>query len=168
MASMAELEQHHEEICELYDLSEELIDTVEHELIHAPKEQLWLVEPLVDEIGEATDILSEEFIALAEGSKQRGQNSRMESALRRIYTAIDAFHGRMEQAAEMIGEEARSLSERIVRKITRHLEAVVAMLVDFVDLSLDRIMTNRHAEELRKRQEKIASMLDAIGKAQGA
>lgn len=168
MANMAELEQHYYEITELYDLAEELVDTVEHELVENPEAQLAIVEPLIDEIGEATDILSEEFIAVVESQKPRKSNSKVEAALRRIYTAIDAYHKRVEESTKNVATGLRNMADPIVKKITRQLEAIVATLVDFVELSLDRIMTNSHAEALRKRQEKIAAMLHQMGQTQGA
>lgn len=165
MANMAELEQHYYEITELYDLAEELVDTVESEFVQDPQAQLALVEPLIDEVGEATDVLSEEFIGIAEGRK-KASATRIEGALRRIYTAIDAYHKRVDAALDGVKTGFRNIADPIVKKLTRQLETIVAALIDFVDLSLDRIMSHSHAEELRKRQEKIALMLHQIG--QGA
>ena len=167
MADMMELQQHYYEITELYDLAEALVDTVEHEETQNPELQLSVVEPLIDEIGEATDILTEEYMAIVEGSKPRSKNTKMEGALRRIYVAIDAYHKRAEQAAQNTASTLRNLADPIVKKIVRQMEAVVAALIDFVDLSLNRIMSTSYAEELRKRQEKISMMLHAIGQGAG-
>ena len=163
---MAELEQHYYEITELYDLAEELVNTVESEMTQDPQAQLLLVEPLIEEIGEAADILTEEYMDIVEGSKPRKSNRKMEGALRRIYTAIDAYHKRVDTSLENAVSGFRNIADPIVKKITRQMEAIVAVLIDFVELSLDRIMTHSYAEELRKRQEKIAMMLHSIG--QGA
>ena len=166
MADMMQLEQHYYEMTELYDLAESLIDTVEDERTQNPEAQLTVVEPLIDEIGEATDVLTEEYMAIVEGQKPRSRNSKMEGALRRIYVAIDAYHKRAEKAALNTGTSLRNLADPIVKKIVRQMEVVVAALIDFVELSLDRIMSSSYAEELRQRQEKISIMLHAIG--QGA
>lgn len=168
MASMAELEQHYYEMTELYDLAEALVETVESEFIDNPEQQLAIVEPLIDEIGESTDILTEEFMKIVEGKKPRKSNPKMEGALRRIYTAIDAYHKRVDASLQGAKTGFRNIADPIVKKIVRQMEAVVAALIDFVELSLDRIMHHSYAEELRKRQEKIAMMLHNLGHGQGA
>ena len=168
MATMAELEQCHYEMEELYNLSEALVDTVESDMVHDPEQQIALVEPLIDEIGEAADVLCEEFVGILEGKRPRQSNSRIESALRRVYVAIDAYHKRVDAAMDGAKQGFRNIADPIVKKLTRQMEVIVAALIDFVDLSLDRIMSHSYAEELRKRQEKIAHMLHNIGQTQGA
>ena len=159
-------EQHYYEITELYDLAEALIDTVEHEETQDAALQLALVEPLIEEIGEAADILTEEYVALLERPGPRKRNSRIEMALRRVYIAMDAYHSRVEQAATHSLSGLRNIADPIVKKLVRQMEVIVAALIDLVDVSLGRIMSNNYAEELRRRHEKIAQMLHAI--AQGA
>lgn len=168
MADMAEIEENYYEITGLYDLAEELVDSVESEFCHDPELQLQIVEPLIDEIGESADILCEEYIAIMENRKPRKSNSRIESALRRIYTAIDAYHQRVDQSVQGMKAGFRNIADPAVKKLTRLMESIVAILIDYVQLSLDRIMTNQYADELRKRQEKIAMMLHSIGQGQGA
>ena len=59
--------EHHEEnynsIIRFYDLAEELIDTVESKEIEDPSTQLDFIEPLVEQIEEATDVLAEEYFS---------------------------------------------------------------------------------------------------------
>jgi sugar-specific transcriptional regulator TrmB len=161
---MAELEQNYYEITELYDLAEELVNTVE--AADNPGDQLELVEPLINEVEEAADILSEEYMELAERQGKSPNKTRIEGALRKLYTAIDAYNKKVNLKAGAAVEGFRNMADPIVKKITRQLESVVAAFIDFVELSLNRIMSQSHAEELKRRQEKIAMMLHQIG--QGA
>lgn len=169
MVSPAEMEQHYYEITELYDLAEELVDTIESELVQDQELQMQLVEPLINEIGDAADMLSEEFITIAENQGQGKPQSktRIEGALRKIYTAIDAYHKRVNASLGESNMGFRNIADPIVKKITRQVEVIVTALVDFVALSLDRIMQKSHVEELKKRQEKIAMMIYAAQHQQG-
>lgn len=160
-ATIEELEQHYYEITELYDLAAELVDTVESELVQNPDEQLAIVEPLAEEVGESADILAEEFIHIAEnqGKGKPRNKSRIESALRKIYAAIDAYNHRVNASLSEKTAGFRNVADPIVRKIKRQIEIVVAALIDFIDLSLDRIMQKSHIDEMKIHQEKIAMMI---------
>lgn len=163
---MTQLEEHYYEITELYDLAEELVNTVESDFVADPEAQMKVVEPLIEELEAATDILSEEYMNIVENNTPRKANGKVEGALRRIYVAIDAYQKRAAASANNAAQGFRNLADPIVKKIVRQMEAVVAALIDFVDLSLGRIMSSSYAEQLRARQEKIALILHSIG--QGA
>ena len=160
-----QLEEHYYEITDLFDLAEELVATVESDFIDDAEAQLKLVEPLIEEIEEATEVLSEEYMLIVENNKPRQKNGKVEGALRRIYVAIDAYHKRVDASASKAASGFRNLADPIVKKIVRQMEAVVAALVDFVDLSLERIMSTNYAEALRQRHNKIAAMLHGMGQA---
>lgn len=163
MASMADLQEKYYEITELYDLAEELVDTVESEFVQSPAQQYALIEPLAEEVSEAADILSEEFITIAEAQGKTRNKGRIESALRKVYRAIDDYNRR---AQEKVGDAVggfRNIADPVVKKIKRQLETVIAAFIEFVDLSLDRIMHKSEIEALKQRQEKIALMLHQIG-----
>lgn len=169
MTNPAAMEQHYYEITEIYDLAEELVDTVDSELVQSPHQQLEIVEPLADEIADAADVLADEFIAIAENKgKGKPKNKKsIEGALRKMYMAIDAYHARVDATLEQATQGFRNIADPIVKKITRQIEVVVACLVDFVQLSLDRIMQKSHVEELKQRQEKIAAMIHQAMQVQG-
>lgn len=161
VANVEELEQHYYEITGLYDLAEELVDTVEDDNVRNPAEQLAIVEPLVEEVSDAADILAEEFIAIAENEgkgKPHGKR-RIEGALRKIYAAIDAYHTRVQAELREVKSGFQNVADPIVKKIKRQMEIVVAALIDFVALSLDRIMQKSHIEEMKQHQEKVAMMI---------
>jgi len=164
--NMNQLEEHYYEIVDLFDLAEELIATVESDFCKNQEEQRAVVEPLIEELEASAEILTEEYMYIVENNVARKPNGKVEGALRRIYTAIDAYHKRAEKAANEAVTGFRNLADPIVKKLVRQLEVVVASLVDFVELSIERIMTNHYAEKLRMHHEKISQMLHGI--AQGA
>lgn len=161
--SIDKLEQDYHEITELYNLADALIMTTEHEYITDKDGQIDLVEPLVSAVAESTDILGEEFLVLAEGkpSRKAGAKGRIENALRKMYMAIHDYSTRAAEA----GATVRKITDPIVTRIKRQMEVVVATIMEFVQLSLDRIMQKTDVEELKQRQERIALMLHAMGQA---
>ena len=64
--SVEELEARYADITALYDLAGELVETVESDFARTSEEQWSIVEPLINEIGDATDVLTEEFMHIAE------------------------------------------------------------------------------------------------------
>ena len=87
---LEELEQYYGKIEELYDLTEHFVSTIEAPDVKDIDTQMALVEPLINEITDATDVLTEEFISVARGARKHtkgtASKSRIESALRRIYS----------------------------------------------------------------------------------
>lgn len=81
-------EQKYYDITELYALADELLATVEQS--ENPERQLELVEQLVETMGESTDILTDEYVALCESnpSRKKSAKSRVEGALRKVYVAM--------------------------------------------------------------------------------
>lgn len=156
--STMELKYH--QIADLYTLAEELLSTAENPHIENPSDQLDLVEPLVNQIGDSTDILCEEFIEIA-GKKDKSttRSTKVERALRKLYTAIDTYQQHVASMTTQAIDGLRNLADPIVEKIKLHIETVIAIFLDFVHLTLDRIMHKQQVEELKKRHEKIAQLL---------
>lgn len=156
-------EQHYYEITELYDLVDELASTVEHDAVKNKEAQMDLLEPLIVHISDAADVLTEEFIVIAENKTKKktktANKGRIESALRKIYMAIDEYQQTVAQSASQAAGAFRNVADPIVNKIKRQMETVVANFMEFVQLSLDRIMHKSQIEELKQRQERIALML---------
>ncbi len=152
------LEQKFGDIAELYALNEQLMDTVENAV--DPEAQMALLEPLMEAIGDSTDVLTDEYIGLCEGAPARKKTAktRIEGALRKVYAAA---HDVEKRAAA-----SKNAALVVVKKIKRQLELVVSHFVDFVTLSLDRVMQKNDVEELRQRHANIALMLHSMG--QGA
>ena len=149
-------EQKYYDITELYALNDELIATVEQAA--NPAEQLALIESLIETIGESADILTDEYVTLCEGSNNRKQSkSKIEGALRKIYMGIHEVQAR--------AKDAKNAALLVVKKIKRQLEQVIANFVEFMTLSLDRVMQKHDIEELNERHANIALMLHNIEKA---
>lgn len=167
--NQADLELKYHDVTELYELADGLIGTVESEFISNPEEQMALVEPLVEAIGDAADILTEELLAVAGQSKaaNKSHRNKIEGALRRIYVAVDAYKQRATMQASRQKQALINIADPIVEKIKRQVEIIVAIFIDFVDLTLDRIMQKAQIEELKKRQEKIAVMLHSLSQQRG-
>ncbi len=151
-------EQKYYDITELYALADELLATVEQS--ENPERQLELVEQLVETMGESTDILTDEYVALCEGnpSRKKSAKSRVEGALRKVYVAMS------ETAAR--ARDMKNAIHGIMKKIKRQLEQVIANFVEMVQLSLDRIMQKHDVEELKTRHANISLMLYSAAKGQ--
>ena len=161
---LSELELKYHDITELYDLAEELVETVESEFIADPEAQYNLIEPLVEAVGESADVLSDAFCEVAnkEKSANAGHKTRIEGALRKLYVAVDSYKKKTKRAARKTGQAVMNIADPIVEKVKRQVEVIVSTFIDFVDISLDRIMQKAQLDELKKRQEKIAVMLSGI------
>jgi len=144
-------EQKYYDISELFALNDELLATVE--TAENPEAQLALIEPLVTVIGESTELLTEEYIGLCEGvpSRKAKAKSRIEGALRKMYGAMHAFENQ--------ARDTKNAALMVVKKIKRQLEVVVSHFLDFMVLSLDRVMQKHDVEELKQRHANIALIL---------
>jgi hypothetical protein len=144
-------EQKYHDIMELYALSDELLSTVE--TAADPEAQLAMIEPLVETIGDSADVLSEEYIGLCEGQpgRKKTAKSRIEGALRKVYMSLHEFG---EQA-----KDTKNAALTVVKRVKRQLEQVIANFVEFMTVSLDRIMQKNDVEELKARHANIALML---------
>ena len=162
---MSDLELKYHDITELYDLAEELLETADSQFISDPEEQLALVEPLIETVGESADVLTEMFCDVA--GKEKTANShakkKVEGSLRKMYVAIDAYRKKAKKLAKKSSQTLINIADPIVAKIKRQVEVIVANFIDFIDISLDMIMQKTQIEELKRRQEKIAIMLQDIG-----
>lgn len=155
---MSVWEQKYYDISELFALNDELLTTVEQAA--DPEAQLALIEPLTEVLGDSAELLTQEYITLCEGVSPQKTNakSRIEGALRRVYMAMHAF--------ELSVAETRNAALMVVKKIKRQLELVVSHFMDFMLLSLDRVMQKNDVDELKERHANIALILHQMG--QGA
>ncbi len=89
---LSESEKTYKQIVKFYDLAEQLVETVEDPNVEDPIAQLEFVEPIVEQLESATDMLSEEYRNFIETGKAPGflTRKRIEKNLRKIYLALDA------------------------------------------------------------------------------
>ena len=162
LKSMNEMEQKYYDITALFALAEDIAATVDNPATKDPMSQMMLVEPLIDTLAESADVLTEEYIALCEGKSAK--KSRIETAMRKIYIAIHQYSA----DAKRIGKGAVNLADVLVERTRRQMETIVANFMEFVKLSLDRIMQKHEIDELKQRHDRIAMMLHAQAVGQGA
>ena len=166
--SLTELEQKYNDVVELFSIAEELASTVDNTFIRDHAAQMKLVEPLMEAIADSADVLSEEYIAVIEGTKKTTSKTRIESAMRKIYVAMHEYSARASRVTQNAVGNIRNLADPIVDKLKRQMETIVANFMEFVKLSLDRVMQKHDIEELKERHERIAIMLHAQTVGQGA
>ena len=155
MKTPQELELQYHDIVELFGLADGLI--AQAETAANPEAYVNEVEHLVETVAEAADTLSEEFFVIINGKQagKKASGAKIESALRKTYTALNEF-------ATKASEATRKHADKIVTKLKRQLEVVIAGIIEFVSLSLDRIMQKQDIEELKRRQERIAHLLHGL------
>lgn len=163
-AQAKELEESYHQVVAMYDMADELISTVMQSPQEIQEAHFSLVNPLVLQLEESADVLTEEFISIAEGKDAPSSHrSRIESAFRMVYTAMDEYQKR---AAETAAAVSQSVSP-VFEGIKRHVEKVITMFIGYVELTLDRIMQKNDLEQLKKREAKIAEMLHNISQTHG-
>lgn len=160
----------YDNITSLCDYAEELLSTVENSTIVDPQKQLELVEPLINEIADSSDILSEEFLLIAESKKSRGSNKfskkRIEAALRRIFVTMNEYQQNLKLMSSNASSIAASVTAPIIKKIQEQLDTVVAIFFEFIQISLQSIMNKAELDALKARDSRIALMLHQFSLAQ--
>ncbi len=159
-----ELEQQYREIASLYDTAEELAGTVESEFAKNPEAQLKLVEPLIAQIADSADTLAEEFVTVLEKpAMAKSAKSRVESALRKIFMALNDYRSKMEARSEALAGVITNIADPIVDRIRKQAEKIVLIFMRLMELSLDRIMHKVEIEEFRRVNDRAMSGMPAVG-----
>lgn len=169
MSSAQSLEASYRQVAELYDMADELIATV----LASPKDQqemhFRVVNPLVEQLEESADVLTQEFINIAEGKAKQSQvpRKRIEASLRKIYMEMSAYKKLVDQVRKPMFDAITKLVSPVVSKVKRHVEKVVAVFVGMINISLERVMQKTDIDNLKQHEEKVANMLHqmAHGKA---
>ncbi len=94
----AALKQHEEtynKIIGFYDFAEQLVDTVESVSVNDPVKQLNFIEPIVEQLEEATDILAEEYRRFVQTGEKPSKASvkKVEKALAQLAAVIEECEG---------------------------------------------------------------------------
>lgn len=161
--SMDDFEQKYNEITVLYDHAEALVSTVESDFVKDPDQQLETVEPLINELADATDVLGEEFMLLAEsrrsGIPNKASRQRIETALRKLHTAMADYQMRVEKFSKKAHGAVRNIADPIVQKIQRQVEEIIVIFMELIQISLPNIMGKMELEALRVRDQRIAAYM---------
>jgi vacuolar-type H+-ATPase subunit E/Vma4 len=160
----------YQDITALYDHADELIATVEDITVKSKQKQLDLVELLVNEVADATDILTEEFILVAESKKPRGTSKfskkRIEGALRRIFVAISGHNESAKHIFNDANDVIVNITDKIVKKIQHQLDKVVLIFLELINISLQSIIGKAEMEALRVRNTRISVMMHQLSLSQ--
>ena len=162
-----ELETSYLEVAALYDSADELISTVEKASGEDKAAHFHLVNQLVEQLEESADVLSEEFISIAERTSKgkaisgSGKN-RIEAAFRKIYAALDLYKTRSQDARKQAFDHIADVVDPVVERVKRQVERVISVFIGFVELSLDRIMQKSDLELLKQHETKIANILHQL------
>lgn len=158
--SKQQLRKDYDALMELYDYADDLAATVDSAFVADQEAQLDVVGDLIEQLGESADVLTEEFIGIAEGKRRpKTAKSRVEKALRKIYMAIDAYYSRVGYGVKGAIRTVRNIADPIVDKIKKQLEQVIVIFLNFVQLSLERIMHKFEIEEMKRRHDRVAFLL---------
>lgn len=158
------LEKHYKEISSLYDMAEELAATVESEFVKDPQEQIALVEPLIANVADCADILSEEFVnVLEKPALAKSAKGRVESALRKIFIALEEYRTQLGLKSQKTLGSIANIADPIVAKIRKQAEKIILIFMSLMEISLDRIMHHFEIEEFRRANNKAMSALPVHG-----
>jgi hypothetical protein len=161
--SAEDFEAKYLDITQLYDLAEQLVSTVESPLVSNPDNQLDIVEPLINDIGDAVDVLTQEFIYVADSKKNKSamkaSKTNIESALRKLFVAINEYQVRVKDISKKAHGSIMNIADPVVQKIQRQVELVVVVFLEFLQISLQSIMGKAELEALKVRDSRIALMM---------
>lgn len=161
--SMNDFEAKYHEITALYDHAEALVATVESDFVQDPNLQLEIVEPLIMELGDAADVLGEEFMLIAESRRFKHSNkaskARIEASLRKVFVAVSDYQARVRDIGKKAHGAIQNIADPIVQKIQRALEEIVVIFLELIQISLLSIMGKTELEALRVRDTRIAMMM---------
>jgi len=162
--SMADFKVGYNDINFLCDYAEELLATVEHTALTEQQAQLELIEPVVNEIADASDVLSEEFLMIAESKKNRASGKfskkRIEVALRKIYAILNEYQAEVKEAAQTVGNSVIAATNQIIKKIQQQLDKIVTMFFEMAQISLQSIMSKSELDSLKSRNSQLAVMMN--------
>lgn len=160
--SLDDMEVKYNTISELYDLADELLATVDSPFVQDKEAQMNLVEPLIAEIGDAADVLAEEFIHIADAHRTPGKaanKQRAENTFRKLFAALNDYQDRVKAGSKKAAGVLKNIADPIVKKIERHVEEIVVVFLEFVHLSLASIMHKQQLEAVKARDPRIAMMM---------
>lgn len=158
------LEKQYRQVTALYDMAEELAATVECEFEHDPEAQFVLVEPLINQIADSADILSEEYLSvLGNPSRKKSAKSRIESALRKLFLALEEYRNRLGIWGKKTLAALANIADPVVDKIRKQAEKVVIIFLQLLDLSLERIMHKYEIEQFQRAYGKIGAGIPQPG-----
>ncbi len=159
-----ELKGQYEDITVLYDMAGELATTVENKAVKNPEAQLALIEPLINDIADSTDVLTEEFIDILENpSHKKSAKGRIEKAMRKIFMALESYRERARETTNDTLAALANVADKTVEKIYRQTEKIMIIFMRLIDISLERIMRKHELDEFRRHNSQFLNMIPQHG-----
>ncbi len=147
-------------IVALFDHCDALADSL-HEVDAAGEDadaQLLILAPLMSDVSAEADVLTEEYINIAEAqnnpAKLKIAKTKVEASLRKVYLALDQYRLRVRQSARVAAHAADAL----VAKLQEQVEEIVLVFASIIDLTINRLMqaTQFDSFKLRHKEAMLA------------
>lgn len=160
-ATVEKHEQQYNEIVKLYDIADKIVGTVEHPKINEPETQLKVVEPLVMQIEETADVLTEEYINVlkTDGVPAPQTRSRVETALRKMHAAIYEYNKKTAERTKRIYKNVYNMADPLVNELKQLIEKITTVFMELVQLSIEKILPKWELEEMKHKQSGVALKL---------
>ncbi len=121
----SELEEIHNEIMDIYDLAEDVLKAVERKDAEDPELEVEIAEPLIKQIEESTDIVSEKYLDYVESglNVKPSDAAEVEAAMRKVFTKATDLIEELKKIPSPINnipkqkiEELAAMSEAALKK----------------------------------------------------
>lgn len=148
-------------ILALYDVAQELVNTVEHPETVDIDTHLDMIEPIVEGVEESAEVLTTEYAHMTEGAKgaKKIKRKNVEGALRRFFAVIDEFKRKSGDLHGATFVSVTKIVAPLVEKLREAGEQVVAIFMQVVEIALDQIMHKADVEAVKRRNQVIAAMM---------
>ncbi len=155
-------EDQYRKIIELYDVAEQLIQSVEAAEIEYMEAQLSIIEPVVENVNESADVLTGEYSIFAthDADPRKIKRNYVESAIRRIFASIEEYKARVGNSGALRQLLALTV-DPIINKLKNLAEEIIIVFMKVVSIVLEKILHKHEAEELKKRKKEIALLISA-------
>lgn len=141
----------YDDILKFYDYAEELVSTVESKDTLDPSRQLDIVEPLVLDLVDCTEVIAEEYrgFALDERKPDMLVKKRIEDALRTIHLGMNSCNQEAENLTAEPAAHIRSTSAlpRILADLNKHVEKIFQVLCHQMNISLKHYHYSRSGRQ---------------------
>jgi hypothetical protein len=154
----------------LYDLAERMIDGVHYANPSDAEEYLNLVEPVIQEIEDSTDRLSDLYMEILQEEERREHTHNaiaIESGLRKILINLKEFQKKIAKVESSLRKVAENHLVPIISEIQERVENIVAIFIELVNISLTRIFSKYELETAKQRNTNIAMLVHKQNLQQG-
>lgn len=147
----AQHKKKYDTITALYDMIENLASTVESKFVKNQEEHFALIEPVINDVADSIDVLSEEYINVIENPKlKKAARLKVEKALRKIFMALENYRKQIAELGQDTLKVLTMMVNPIMEKIAKQTAMIVMIFMELMEISLDRIMQKHEMDEFRR------------------